>query len=307
MTKKLTQEDIKRMIESYQQGQSTIELGDRFGVSSTAIYGLLKRRDIPMRSLSQSMQKYNINETYFENINSEEKAYWLGFICADGYLNFKRNDLMIGLSIKDKEHLQKLKDCLKSSHPIKEYIYDYLSMARLFIGNKKITESLKKYIPKDKTFSLIFPSINNELERHFVRGYFDGDGSIVNGKNPQLNITSNDNFLDGLDIKFKEIGLNKTKRDIRHKQQNRIQTLRFVGRDNIKKIYDYLYKDSTIFLERKKKIFEQIEKERPTYQERRCSIVNCEKKHYGLGLCKNHYYQEYGSTKRKERYQKYGK
>lgn len=307
MTKILTKENIKKMIEAYRQGESTIKLGNRFGVSNMAIYGLLKRRGIPMRSLSHAMQKYDINEDYFGAIDTEDKAYWLGFICADGYVNFERNDLVIGLATKDKQHLQKLKECLRSNHPIKEYVYSYLSMVRLFIGNKKIVKSLSKHIQKNKTFSLRFPKINIDLERHFIRGYFDGDGSIINGKNPQLNITSNTFFLDELDIRFEQIGLNKTKRDIRHKSQNQIQTTRFVGRNNVKMIYDYLYKDATIFLERKKDIFERIEIERPNYQERRCSIITCNKKHYSLGLCKKHYYQEYGSIKRKERYQKYEK
>ena len=307
MTIKLTKEDIKKMIEAYRQGDSTIKLGNQFVVSPTAIYGLLKKKEIPMRSLSHSMQKYDINENYFEIIDTEEKAYWLGFICADGYINFKRNNLVIGLAIKDKKQLQKLKDCLKSNHPIKEYIYDYLSMVRLFIGNKKIVETLKKYISEHKTFSLTFPTIDKRLERHFIRGYFDGDGSVINVKNPQINITSNIIFLDELDIRFKDIGLNKTKRDIRHKQQNKIQTLRFVGRNNLRMIYDYLYKNATIFMDRKKEIFEKIESERPIYQERRCSIIDCDKKYYSLGLCRTHHYQEYDSIKRKERYQKYGK
>jgi len=109
-------------------------------------------------------------------------------------------------------------------------------------------------------------------------------------------------------IFINKIGLNETKLFKRHKERdgNTISLL-YSGRNNVKKIYDYLYKDATVFLERKKEVFEKIESERPIYQERRCSIADCDKKHYGLGLCRNHYYQEYGLVKRKERYQKYGK
>lgn len=259
MTKILNKEQIKKMIEEYRQGDSTIALGRKYSVSSTAIYNLLRRRDISMRTPSQAKQEYKINEYFFDVIDTEEKAYWLGFICADGYLNFKRNSLSIGLSTKDKNHLNKLKLSLKSNHPINEYNYPYSTFVRLYVGNVHIIDSLKKYINQNKTFSLLFPNLKKNLEQHFIRGYFDGDGCITgNRKNPQFNLTSNKYFLEELKKRLISNGLNNTKNEIRHKTQNNIQTLRYCGINNIKKIYKYLYKNSTIYMERKKNVFEKF-------------------------------------------------
>ncbi len=259
MTRILTKKDIKKMIEEYKQGDSTCVLGRRYNVSNVAIYNLLKRRNIPMRTPSQSKQEYKINENFFDIIDTEEKAYWLGFICADGYLNFKRNSLSIGLSKKDKNQLNKLRLSLDSNHPINEYTYTYSDFVRLYIGNVHIINSLKKYINSNKTFSLLFPNLQKNLEQHFIRGYFDGDGCVTgNRKNPQFSLTSNQYFLEELKKRLISSGLNNTKNEIRHKKQKSIQTLRYCGINNIKKIYKYLYNNSTIYMERKKNVFEKF-------------------------------------------------
>lgn len=296
--------EIPNIIRKYEDGDSSTELAKEYNVTPVSILGLLKRRGVRIKSQSEAQKRYNIDDTFFENINTENKAYWLGFLWADGYLN--NFALTLTLSIKDKEHLKKFLISLKTNRPLKEYNYSYAKIIRVNLSNKKIVQDLKKQGFLDRRN---FPNINKGLIYHFIRGLFDGDGCVSNRKNrgnPYFSLLAEELLLLKLKNIFMNIGLSDTKLKKRHKDsKSNVLAIEYVGRNNIKKIYEYLYKDATIFLERKKLIFEQIEKQRP--QEKRCSIIGCENKHYGLGLCKNHYYQEYGNIKRKERYLKYGK
>ena len=257
-------EQIQEIKQRYVNGESSEKLALDYPVSSVAIRGILKRRGVKIRDQSHSRQVYNINEDFFENIDNEENAYWLGFICADGYLNIKRGVLSIGISIKDEEYLKKFLSDLKSNHPLRYFkIKDY-RYVRIDIRNKKLYGDLKKFIKEKKTFSLEFPKIKEEFENDFIRGYFDGDGSIYFNKkqnNCQFTITSNIGFLNELKKRLLEIGLNDNKFYVRNKETPEIATLVYSGRNNIKKFYNYLYNNSTLFFERKKVIFEQIESE----------------------------------------------
>lgn len=71
------------------------------------------------------MKKYQVNENYFEKIDSEEKAYWLGFLYADGNVRMHKNKsgiLKLKLKQSDKKHIEKFSKCLNSNYPIKSGI-----------------------------------------------------------------------------------------------------------------------------------------------------------------------------------------
>ncbi|MEK6833720.1 MAG: LAGLIDADG family homing endonuclease [Nanoarchaeota archaeon] len=300
MVNRLSKEQIQEVVEKYQNGKSSPQLAKEYEITASSICGLLKRRNVKIREQTYNKRKYEIDENFFEKIDTEEKGYWLGFLWADGYLN--KVSLNLTLSIKDKEHLKKFLISLKTNRPLQEYNYSYADIVRVNVPNKKIIQDLRNL---DFLNRKGFPKISINLTNHFLRGVFDGDGCIRLTKNNDayFSLMAEKEFLEFIQKNiFSKININQnTKLKKRHKDsKSNVLAIELGGRDNIKKLYDYLYKNSTIFLERKKKIFEEIEKERP--QERRCSIIGCNKKHYGLGLCKNHYYTEYGSIKRKERY-----
>ena len=104
---------------------------------------------------------------------------------------------------------------------------------------------------KAKTHKIIFPIwLKKPLIRHFVRGYFDGDGCV---SNRIFSIVGTDDFLsDTQNILIKELGLSKTKFYKRHKESsNNIVEIRYCGKNNLKKIMNWFYSDATIYLERK--------------------------------------------------------
>lgn len=139
------------------------------------------------------MSEYNYNEKFFEKIDDEHKAYWLGFLYADGYIEpiyrkdkIKAFRIEIGLSIKDKNHLEKFLIDIDSNAPIsyrKQMLgeKEYLS-CRVRINNTKICKDLMRLgCTTRKSLTLEFPSENilpSKYLKDFIRGYFDGDGCI---------------------------------------------------------------------------------------------------------------------------------
>lgn len=221
------------------------------------------------------MSKYKYNKDYFTTINSPDKAYWLGFLYADGSINrFYTSDgrlrsmtLEIGLAYKDKEHLEKFKECLESDIPIFEKTNklnekEYKSV-RIQLNNTKICEDLCKLgcVPS-KTYIVQFPSFDivpKEFMRDFIRGFFDGDGCISTSEiagRPHIIVTLTgmsdmlQNISDFL-IAEKIIRVRpKIHKDVRREQTFSIY---FYGSDSNKELLDYLYKNANMYLDRKYK------------------------------------------------------
>jgi hypothetical protein len=119
----------------------------------------------------------NCNELFFNKIDNEESAYWLGFIAADGCLVDNRNTVQIKLALKDCSHLEKFKTCIQSIRAVKYYSkYCQIRIDSGFI--RKALESHGLHPRKSLTINWDEVTKNVEIEmlRHFIRGYFDGDG-----------------------------------------------------------------------------------------------------------------------------------
>lgn len=214
-------------------------------------------------------RKYSVNDTYFKEIDSEEKAYWLGFLLADGCIHTRsgQDRLSLVLSVKDKEHLEKFKKTISFTGPINDYIkksgkFLGLKHSYLRITSQELADDLAKMgcVPR-KSLILKFPIIKDELISHLVRGYFDGDGSVFisNEKHWRSNKifpVIHFRFLGTFDFLSKlndKIGLSGR---ITQPKGNKAYVLCFKRNKKAKLFYNYLYKNATIFLERKKCIFE---------------------------------------------------
>jgi intein/homing endonuclease len=124
----------------------------------------------------------------FDVIDTEEKAYWLGFIYADGYIETESNRFGIGISIKDYGHLVKFNSFMKYlGNNIKTKISKQKYKGELKekeicfwrVSDKHLKESLiKQGCFEKKSLILEFPKIPAKLVKHFIRGYFDGDGCV---------------------------------------------------------------------------------------------------------------------------------
>src|SRR5579864_3198646 len=112
---------VLKCITEYQAGASFSQLAARHGVSVSAIWSHLKKAGVPRRPVS-SFRRHAVNQAAFDTI-TEESAYWIGFLMADGCIPFQQGKswgFIVSLSLCDRGHLEKLKSFLGSEHPISE-------------------------------------------------------------------------------------------------------------------------------------------------------------------------------------------
>lgn len=211
---------------------------------------------------SEAKRKYKIDENYFDQINTEEKAYFLGFLYADGYNNTSRNCVRLVLQDTDRDIVQRLNNLLQPSKPLYFEVTNKKFLNRknkygLVIANKHISKVLSDLgCTRAKTFTITFPEwLDNSLYNHFIRGYFDGDGYIGYNKSTKhlsFELVGTAPFLSRIqDILESEVGINKTKLYSCQSSDSRILSLRIGTNSKVLKVKDWLYRSSTIYLDRK--------------------------------------------------------
>lgn len=220
---------------------------------------------------------YSLNNKFFESIDCELKAYWLGFLFADGCVlesfnkytgALKAMRLQLSLAEKDIEHVKNFKHDIESGAPISKNIIHLDSKiynsAKITICNTKMCRDLISLncVPR-KSLILEYPTdkIPSEFECDFIRGYFDGDGAISlsyynNSPNLYSNILGTDNMCDNI-IKI------LSKNDIisyKHHYKNSVPEIRVSGRQNIYNYYNFMYRSGNAirYLQRKYDKFQQI-------------------------------------------------
>ena len=204
------------------------------------------------------MRKYNFNEHYFDVIDCQEKAYWLGFFAADGYNHASKGCIEFRLHKQDKEILEKFKSCIEANNPIGLYKQTYCNLS---LYSKHLCDKLSEYgLSQAKTYTLQIPELDDVLMRHFIRGYVDGDGcfSVIkrndrknpNSKTYQFNITGMENPLRKIqEHLIKNVGV--ADNGLKHRKSTIAVTIHYSGRNVCKRILDYLYQDATIYLQSK--------------------------------------------------------
>lgn len=218
--------------------------------------------------LSKAFHKYELDENIFEVINSEEKAYWFGFLCADGYNHETKTCVALRLQSADLEILQKFQKFLKTNKPIKTYerytrTGKYRKYCELCVCSPKLSKDLANLgCVQAKTHILSFPTaIPKHLIKHFLRGYFDGDGCVSitkrvdrvirgNSWRVQFTITGREEFVREYQNHLCEaIQLNKTA--LNRVKTNFAVSLHYNGINTVTRILNYLYEGSTIYMRRK--------------------------------------------------------
>ena len=190
--------------------------------------------------------------THFENIDTEEKAYWLGFLYADGSVGSKENKIELGLSEKDLKHIEKFKNFMGISNKI-SYRPETKSYRISFRSEKCKMDLINKGCVPKKSLVLTFPSeeqVPKHLIRHFVRGYFDGDGWFSNTDDCfQIGIIGTQDFISGFLLTIENIN-NKNKIFNVHRE-NGVKRYIFSAYNDVLNFLNWIYKDSIVFLDRK--------------------------------------------------------
>lgn len=225
--------------------------GDKFELDNIAYE---KRGGGKFCSRECATRIYNFDENYFQDINTSEKAYWLGMLLSDG--NVYKTQMTLKLQRRDRYLLERFKLSLSSEHPIHDDISaEGHEFSSFFIGSKKLSQQLKSLgVIPNKTFNVKFPKLEKQFISHFIRGYFDGDGCMYNNKRHHIwsIYSASKSFVKDLfTILKKETNL--------HFNKYNETTISLSRKNDLIELEKYLYSEATIFLPRKRiKIIEAI-------------------------------------------------
>lgn len=239
-----------------EEGYSISKLAIKYNCSAWAVRNLLDANDIEIRTGSFYHRKYEINHNFLDEIDTQEKAYFLGFFYADGYNKSNGKGFTFMLGPTEQQILEDFNTILESDYPIhdnyaKDEKGEYQLRKVLDVSSEQLSKRLTELgAPTNKTLIIKFPNfLKEDLMQHFLRGYFDGDGSFSSKgfMGVQVEIISTIEFLTGLK-KYLE-SHNIFPGNVLPK--GNVGVLFIQSQSSVKAFMDFIYKDATIYLERK--------------------------------------------------------
>ena len=269
-----TQEQINDIISKHKQEISLDTIAKEYGYSQPVIRNLVKSLGFKPRN-----RRNNTNETFFDVIDTEEKAYWLGYLAADGTIRVRTNgidkngrvktrgnSINLKLSVNDEKHLMRFRDLVSPNTVLRYHVSEVttrkgnLSISHNVIlglnSNYMVAQIIDKGVTPRKSHTLDKPNIDPKFYRDYIRGYFDGDGTCVVTKKPGVlkdeTMTVKYSFACASEKHRNFIAsVLKEEIDVDTTTYGDINLTILGGFTAYKKFFHYLYDGSTIYLERK--------------------------------------------------------
>lgn len=258
VSKSIPKDKHNNIVELYKNGKSTVEIAKQYNTNVTQICRILDINNVNRRH--NGNRKYTVDETYFDIIDTPNKAYILGFLYADGCNYMKRGTISMALQQGDYEILESIRKELKNDRPlvfidnskVRENGIDRQDQYDLIVYSKHMSESLNNIgMVPNKSLILEWPNLDNDMYRHFIRGYLDGDGHICSNHSHRVLMVSTHMFC----VKAKEfiegklqISCKVTKAPCNN---NITSNLLITHKNDCKKFLDYIYQDAEMYLDRK--------------------------------------------------------
>ena len=251
----ISQSEIDKAIDLKNEGLTLNEVSKRVGhpVHKLRLYKIhLIKPEV------DRINQYFINIDYFNNIDSEKKAYYLGLLAADGSVDNAR--LRLELQEQDSYIIKSFRDQISPNKPL--YINTRSDRPTckttecLTLDSKYFVERLSIYgiVPRKSYQATFLPQLSEEMMPHFIRGYFDGDGSVYYGSNTTLRIKfiGNSGLITDL--------VNYLNLDSKLHVRKEEYTLYFTvaRKTEVERLFNYMYSNATIYLSRKKNIFDKF-------------------------------------------------
>jgi hypothetical protein len=247
------------------EGISAKNLGIKYSIGKGKIQKWAKERGT-LRDKSAAGRLHFFNEHIFDKIDTEEKAYWLGFLYADAYNLESGGCVSLSLKIDDVPHLRKYVNFLGGEQDLillrTDCEHPYATVA---LNSKYLSQKLKEIgCPQAKSFIIKWPEwLDEKLNFHFIRGIFDGDGSLTFSKK---HLEYGFCIAGTLEIceAIRQIYL-KEKIDIKHhcisKTNNNTHVVETSGNMKVYNILTFLYKNATVYLDRKYERFLKLKEQ----------------------------------------------
>lgn len=283
----------EKLIECVGKQMSGHQIAKEMHIDYTCVHRWLRKLGLHLPNYHNELK---FDNTAFDIIDSEEKAYWLGFLYADGYVQSDGNVVELSLKGSDREHLEKFRSFLNNRNEIKmgtaKYGKKEFSRCRLCLTDKHFHDALisKGCIP-NKSLILKFPNkdifTSNNLIKHFIRGYFDGDGSVhKNSSNySSFQILGTYDFLMGIKEYFPDLFSGAIYKNKKNTDSN-TYFLSISGK-KAAEFGDIMYSNAQIFMQRKYNKFIENKYDEREHLRRLYSFSEKRKLYYARGCNRN--------------------
>lgn len=284
------------IIKDYQNNKenlSALKIAIKYGINEHNVYKILQINKIKTKDKRLANRKYFIeNENYFETIDTPNKAYLLGLMYSDGYITKYEGSYLIGIGLQERDSyiIEKLKEEIGAEKPIRTQTIEKQNCYKnsfkcsqniksLSLNSKKLFNDLNNAgCFQRKSLKLMFPmewQVSKDLLKYFILGYFDGDGSV---------------FVSNNRVNFYFLGTLNMCQNIRKHlhllldfpikmsiyKKGKIFKLLYTGNIKSKIFSDFFYKDTPLFLKRKREVFNRINNEFPlSKRKNHKSLQNC--------------------------------
>lgn len=266
----LPKETVEGILDNYvNKGFGLIKSGKEFGVGTRVVRRILLENNIHIRSFNEAAsissvnrRIHDVNDNYFSEEN-HNMAYLLGFLASDGTIRKNDNSVKIGLSSVDRDFLLTIKKEIGYQGELTDYITSNgFSVSELRFTSKQIKADLAKYnIVPNKTFIYTFPkNLKREYWIDFIRGYFDGDGSVSIASSEAIRwqvCSANPDVLNTIvDFFFEEYEIPK----VNLQWQEKVHRLYYIQYSTTatRKIFQILYTPNCLKLPRKYEKFKKL-------------------------------------------------
>lgn len=257
-----TENDAKSMYEMYQNGMSMVDIAEKFNSCRHTIGRTLKRYGFNIDRL-----KYHCDDSYFDVIDTEEKAYILGLLWADGCNDVKLGKIQLQLQERDVDILMEINELTNNDRPLFfTPLHDknphWQNTYTLILKSYHMSKVLESYgmVPK-KSLVLEFPDcLDKSLYKHFIRGYFDGDGNIsYNHHTKTLNVgmVGTHMFLSAIQCICENLNV-KTFLSNKNKENNTICSFGITNKQDRIIFLNWIYDDAKIKMDRKYVKYQQF-------------------------------------------------
>ena len=229
-------------------------------VYGTLYYGLIRKGVTPDTSLTSAFDRrhFDVKDDFFSVIDTEEKAYILGFLIADGSIDRKRGRITLKLKEEDKYMVEAVKNIIAPQYKLSKdssnlkYLNGvdktFISYRAEIKSDQLVSDLIALGVNPRKTSNEVLPLIDKRFEHHMIRGIFDGDGSISANTRGRFNLSiccTNKKFLEDIQAIVKGFVYTEKRPGLD------MYRLVFTNKTTRQSFIDYIYKDATIYLKRK--------------------------------------------------------